>query len=105
MMGQVCYDITVTGDLSESTGVGPITRGHIHQGPQGVDGPIAVVLFEPPAAPTFQSDGTVEFTGCVSDVNGVSGAIASAPDQFYVNVHSTRYPGGAARGQLYYPSY
>ncbi|KAG5186090.1 hypothetical protein JKP88DRAFT_276422 [Tribonema minus] len=95
MMGQVCYDITVTGDLSESNGVGPITRGHIHQGPQGVAGPIAVALFEPPAGPTFQSDGTVEFTGCVPDANGVSGAIAAAPDQFYVNVHSTRYPGGS----------
>ena len=37
--------------------------------------------------------------GCVS-ANGLADDIVANPTAYYMNIHSTVYPGGAVRGQL-----
>ncbi|MEO5840600.1 MAG: CHRD domain-containing protein [Acidimicrobiales bacterium] len=77
---EVCYDITV------SNIIGTVVAAHIHFGVAGVNGPVVVPL--PP------------LSGCVSADQGLIQQIRQNPDAYYVNVHTTTYPGGAVRGQL-----
>jgi hypothetical protein len=81
--GEVCFAIEVSG-------VSPIVAAHIHHAPAGVNGPVVV-----PFVPGQPLSG-----GCVSADRDLILAILRTPDQYYVNVHSTEYPGGALRGQL-----
>lgn len=82
---RLCYSLAV------SNIDGDITAAHIHQAPAGVNGPIVVVLETP-------SDGPV--ADCVTIDHALAEAIAANPADYYVNVHSTVFPGGAVRGQL-----
>jgi len=82
--GQICYTITVAN-------LDPVTAAHIHNAPVGVNGPIVVPL----TAPT---------TGTVSDCTTADPLLARDivrhSENYYVNVHTTAFPGGAVRGQL-----
>ena len=78
--GEVCYDITLSGII------GTVVAAHIHVGVAGVNGPIVVPL--PP------------LSGCVSADPQLIKQIRHNPDAYYVNVHTTTFPGGAVRGQL-----
>ncbi len=82
--GEVCYTITVAN-------INPATAAHIHDGPAGVNGPV-VVNFAPPTGGTI--------TGCTSASPALVQDIADNPAEFYVNVHTGDFPGGAVRGQL-----
>jgi hypothetical protein len=74
--------------------------GHIHQAPTGVAGPIVVPLFVPPAAPT--SARHIKQRGAATPNAGTTGAdICGNPRAYYVNYHTTAFPGGAIRGQLH----
>lgn len=78
--GQVCWSIT-------AENIGPFTGAHIHRAPAGANGPVVVPL----------SLGT----GCDDDVDReLAKDIAKNPENYYVNVHTTEFPGGAIRGQL-----
>ncbi len=83
---EVCYNMTFDG-------VENVTMAHIHSGQDDEAGPVVVNL---------------EFAGddnggeaCVDGVEeSVLEDISEDPANFYVNVHSERYPDGAVRGQL-----
>jgi hypothetical protein len=85
---RVCYLIVVTGLK------GTATLAHIHKGLAGANGPIVVPL-SPPV------DGSS--AACVKIEAALGRYIADHPRGYYVNVHTSDFPGGAIRGQLHLP--
>ena len=74
--------------------------GHIHVAPVGVAGPIVVPLFGPPSPPT--SARQFKQHGVATALTGTTGAdLCHNPSAYYVNYHTTAFPGGAIRGQLH----
>jgi hypothetical protein len=71
---------------------------HIHRGAAGEAPPnnIVVPLFVAPGAGV----GPTAATGCVATTPALATEISGNPAGFYVNVHTTEFPGGAMRGQL-----
>jgi hypothetical protein len=87
--GTICYDGKVQAIGRQLTGA------HIHVGVAGTNGPIVVDL-DP-----FNAQITGNMAEhCVVTTAELAGAIATNPTGYYVNVHTTAYPGGAIRGQL-----
>lgn len=83
-LGEVCVDI-------ESSGFeGQVIAGHIHRGPEGVGGPVVIGL----------GVNSPNFSNCVEADGDLIKEIRQDPSAFYVNVHSTAFPGGEIRGQL-----
>ena len=78
--GEVCWRITVNA-------IEPVAAAHIHAGPRGVSGPVVVPL-EP-----FGK-------GCTDVARRTARFIKRHSSDFYVNVHTADFPGGALRGQL-----
>ena len=70
----------------------PALAAHVHTGASTVAGPVLITL----AAP----DATGTAGGCASAPRATIKAILKAPSGYYVNVHTTDFPGGAIRGQL-----
>src|SRR5579859_251667 len=84
---QICYTLKVAGFKL------PAIAAHIHAGKAGKIGPVVVPF---PTAPGRNG----KATGCVKNVKAtLIKAIDSHPSSYYVNVHTTQYPGGAVRGQ------
>jgi hypothetical protein len=72
---------------------------HIHQAPIGVAGPVVVPLFVAPTPPT--SARHIKQGGVATPNAGTTGAaLCQNPSAYYVNYHTTAFPGGAIRGQL-----
>ncbi len=72
------------------------TAAHIHQGTAGQNGSIVVDL-----APSFSAiGGGFVATGTVTMPAQVATAIRENPAAYYVNVHTSAFPAGAARAQL-----
>lgn len=85
--GQVCFRIQVQNITLPSAGA------HIHRGGDDVaSGPIVVQLRAPNASGSS--------SGCVSASRGLVAQMLANRTGFYVNVHTTDFPGGAVRGQL-----
>jgi CHRD domain len=84
--GQVCWSFQVRNITLPAAGA------HIHRGAAGVAGPIVVPLTAPGAGGTSR--------GCVTASRATVASILRSPAGFYVNVHTTDFPGGAVRGQL-----
>jgi hypothetical protein len=82
--GLVCWALTVKG-------ISPAIAAHIHKAPAGTSGPIVVPL----SAPT--SGGS---KGCVGTSRSLIRDILANKSQYYVNVHTKEFPGGAIRAQL-----
>ena len=79
--------------------------GHVHEAAVGVNGPIVVELFVPPAPATTARH--IKQRGVVTPETGTTGAeLCQDPSAFYVNYHtlappSPDFPNGAIRGQLH----
>lgn len=84
--GELCYEI-------ELDGIEDSTAAHIHAAPLAENGDVVVDLeWEP---------GETRVEKCLQDLDSaVLERITLEPRGHYVNVHSERYPDGAARGQL-----
>jgi hypothetical protein len=81
---------------AEWTGITAPTLGHIHQGAAGVNGPVKVALFGTPLPDTATAA-----AGAVTVTDPkIADSIRANPGGFYVNLHTTAFPGGAVRGQL-----
>jgi CHRD domain-containing protein len=80
---KVCWQFQ---DLHGFTGA---TASHIHKAPVGTAGPIVVPF-----------GGAFKKTGCTTAPAGVTRGIVANPRAYYVNIHTTKFPGGALRGQL-----
>ncbi|MBD3730299.1 MAG: CHRD domain-containing protein [Sphingomonadales bacterium] len=80
--GKICY-------MLASGGLTP-TAAHIHEGKEGANGAPVVTLEE------TGSSGEK----CVDADATLIRKIGKAPENYYVNVHSAKYPNGAIRGQL-----
>jgi CHRD domain-containing protein len=78
--------------ISTSANLGKVVATHLHQGGVGVNGPMVIEL-------------NPGFTGNVLDASvpidsDLSARVLASPSQFYVKLHSLKFPGGAIRGQL-----
>jgi hypothetical protein len=98
--GKVCFSVRFD-DITTAN------RAHIHVGAEGVNGPIVVPLFDL-HTPESQADPRLDvlekrsaLRGCVTDLAPeLLADIAADPGNFYCNIHNSRFPGGAIRGQL-----
>jgi hypothetical protein len=86
---RACYTMSVSG-----LGAKPVAA-HIHKGKAGVNGGIVIDL-----KPTFTGTSPRVSKKCVTGSASVISAIKKNPSGYYANVHTTKNPGGAARGQL-----
>jgi hypothetical protein len=77
-------------------GIGTPTEADIHAGGRGVDGPVVVTLFTTPQRDVTFASGTVTLTDPT-----VAAALQSNPGSFYADVHTSKFPAGAVRGQLH----
>jgi hypothetical protein len=78
---ELCFTLTVS-DLTN------VTAAHIHRGSSG-----AIVV--PLTAPTSGTS-----SGCVTVEKALLQEILASPGAFYINVHTTTFPGGQIRGDL-----
>ena len=81
------FHVTTSADL------GKVVATHLHQGAADVNGPMVVEL-----NPGFT--GTV-LDGSIPVEGDLSARVLANPSQYYVKLHSLKFPGGAIRGQLH----
>jgi hypothetical protein len=87
---KVCFTIRVKN-------IDDVVAAHIHRGAKGVAGGIEVELIGAPQSGN-------RFTGCTRNVKrSLIREMLNKPRRFYVNVHTSAFPGGAVRGQLRKP--
>ncbi len=82
--GRICYELAVEG-------IQPATAAHVHAAAAGRIGPVRLEL-DPPV------DGSAQ--GCVRVDRDFLGALQDRPQFFYIDVHTSEFPGAALRGQL-----
>ena len=83
--GQVCYRLSVSN-------LTPAIAAHIHRAPAGSAGNVVVPLQTP--------NGSGQAGGCTAAARTLVAAILAKPADYYVNVHTKEFSGGAVRGQL-----
>jgi hypothetical protein len=81
---KVCWTLTYSK-------IGSPVAAHIHKGAKGQAGAVVVPLFA--AAPAKR-------TGCVTVKSSLAKALVKHYEDYYVNIHTAKFPAGAIRGQL-----
>ena len=98
--GSVCWEI------KSITDTGTPNRGHIHAQVAGQNGPIVIPFFElrpgdaPATDPRHEAIESGRIADCTTADPALLADIVANPQNYYVNVHNTRFPGGALRCQL-----
>jgi len=82
---KVCWNLSVQ-KLEGAT-----TQAHIHRAPAGAAGPVVLGLTPPTSGSS---------SGCKSVGPPLARGIVKSPHDYYVNVHTTKFPDGEIRGQL-----
>src|SRR5690606_42143393 len=77
---------------------GAQVAAHVHRAPRGESGPVVVPFF---AAGKALPSGTNGVAGSTPPPAAVGRRIWKNPKDWYVNLHTKQFPGGAIRGQLY----
>jgi len=80
---RLCYTLTLSR-------VASTVGGHIHRGVAGKAGPVAQAFYM----------GTEDRSDCVTVKSLLASQIAANPGRFYVQLHNSKFPDGAVRGQL-----
>jgi len=94
--GTIEFTFTINNKSGET-----YTRAHIHKAPVGANGPIHWDFLEAGVPVPSVSDQPSQLRGVArARAAAVLSDLLANPDQYYVNVHSTVFPGGAMRGQL-----
>jgi hypothetical protein len=92
--GRICYEVTLDGSSAEAENVVAL---HIHPGVAGTacSDPLECLA---PIDLDFENEG---LEGCVKKLGKqLLNSIVDEPEQYYLHVHTSRFPGGAVRGQL-----
>ncbi len=84
---QFCYGLTVTN-------IDQPVAAHIHRGNAGENGPVVIPLVPPSSGDPGAS------SACTTADPALLAEILRRPSQFYVNVHTGTFRGGAVRDQL-----
>jgi hypothetical protein len=87
--GEICFTVT-SQDITL-----PVMAAHIHPGAAGVVGPPLVFLL-----PAGITDADGNWSGCVTVDRATAKDILKRPWAYYVNLHTSDFPGGAIRSQL-----
>ncbi|MFJ4633948.1 CHRD domain-containing protein [Streptomyces sp. NPDC088847] len=86
---QVSYAFAFTGTQTP-------TLGHLHKGVKGVNGDVVIPFFTKPL-----KDGTKFTLGTVTvNDQDLLDRIKANPQNWYFNLHTAEFPGGAVRGQV-----
>jgi hypothetical protein len=89
---RICYALTVKN-------IGDPVGAHIHRGGRAVNGPIVVEFKQPSAGDPGAS------SGCTTISRDLARRILRSPQNYYFNVHTQDFPGGAVRGQVRVAAY
>lgn len=99
--GEVTFDIQYTGFAADTK----FTGLHVHTGAAGVNGPVTINSGLTGSVDVAASGaGSLRYTADVDTNNtasaGALAGLATAPANYYVNLHTSTAPGGAIRTQL-----
>jgi hypothetical protein len=97
----LCYllvDVKKIAELDMPPGNG--RAAHIHEGAAGTNGPVVANLAWPQDGQAADCLTEGEPGKFPTNEFGIVQRILANPSAFYINVHNTRYPDGAIRGQL-----
>lgn len=72
-----------------------VVGAHIHIGPAGMNGPIVIPLTIIPGSTEGEVSDEATADPALLD------AICATPEEYYVNVHTEKFPGGEIRDQLH----
>lgn len=95
----LCYVLEVDkiAELDQAPMAGS-RMAHLHRGARGANGPVEVTLAWPQGGQA--ADCLTEGEEGKGLSAGEVQQILANPEEYYVNVHNSRYPAGAVRGQL-----